>query len=208
MNPENKQSVTATQTLGCAARSQIAFIKTQRKRAAEDYEVHPPERIPPPAADECAAFYKMQHLSDGSEREPVKREKKEKKKRKGDFNRVLEPETDQSHTSSNKCSWQSAKTIKQFMGDLSLADSCQLQYPSAKEYSFFSPDHCSSSCIDLFLTSNSITSNISESKSHLSFKQCLRKLCELLKVFSFFYSIFTTIFVNLEMLIYFLGGYD
>lgn len=52
------------------------------------------------------------------------------------------------------------------MNDIGLGDSRQLQHPSARQCSFFSPVHKSFSCIDFFLTSNSIISNISDSINH------------------------------------------
>lgn len=84
----------------------------------------------------------------------------------GDFNTVLDPTIDRCNSLGNKRIWKSAETIKQFMSDFGLGDSWRLQHPNSKEYTFFSPVHHSYSRIDFFLTSNSIISNISESKIH------------------------------------------
>ncbi len=84
----------------------------------------------------------------------------------GDFTAVLDSTIDRSNSLGNKRIWKSAETIKRFMSDFGLGDSWRIQHPNVKEYSFFSPVHQSYSRIDFFLTSNSIISNISESKIH------------------------------------------
>lgn len=84
----------------------------------------------------------------------------------GDFNTVLDPTTDRFNNIGKKHIWKSTDSIKQFMSDMGLGDSWRLQHPDIKAFSFYSPVHHSYSRIDYFLTSNSIISNISESKIH------------------------------------------
>lgn len=84
----------------------------------------------------------------------------------GDFNTTINPTLDKSNKITTNRTWQSSDTIKQFMSDLGLGDGWRLQHPSSREYSFYSPVHHSYSRIDLFLTSNSIISQISDSKIH------------------------------------------
>ena len=84
----------------------------------------------------------------------------------GDFNTIINPTLDKSNRTTTNHTWQSTDTIKQFMSDLGLGDGWRLQHPSSREYSFYSPVHHSYSRIDLFLTSNSIISQISDSKIH------------------------------------------
>lgn len=82
----------------------------------------------------------------------------------GDYNTVINPSFDRSkHTGK---SWQSSKTIKQFMSDFGLGDGWRLQHPLAREYTFYSNVHQTYSRIDFFLTSNSIIPNILETKIH------------------------------------------
>lgn len=82
----------------------------------------------------------------------------------GDYNTVINPSLDRSkHTGK---SWQSSKTIKEFMSDFGLGDGWRLQHPLAREYTFYSNVHQTYSRIDFFLTSNSIIPNIIETKIH------------------------------------------
>ena len=52
------------------------------------------------------------------------------------------------------------------MQDCGLGDSWRLQHPTTRQYTFFSPVHHSYSRIDFFFTSNTIISDISNSKIH------------------------------------------
>ncbi len=52
------------------------------------------------------------------------------------------------------------------MRDFGLGNSWRLQHPTTREYTFFSPVYHSYSRIDFFLTSNTIMSDISDSKLH------------------------------------------
>ena len=84
----------------------------------------------------------------------------------GDFNTIIDSSLDRSSNLNNKRNWQSTETIKQFMSDFGLGDSWRLQHPTTREYTFYSPVHHSYSQIDFFLTSNTIISDISDSKIH------------------------------------------
>lgn len=68
----NEPSKTAIRTVGYAPGSQMAFTKAQRKRSADECGDLPPAKIPPPTPDECTAFYNMLHLSEDTEKQPVK----------------------------------------------------------------------------------------------------------------------------------------
>lgn len=84
----------------------------------------------------------------------------------GDFNTIIDPSLDRFNNKGNKRNWLSTETVKQFMRDFGLGDSWRLQHPTSREYIFYSPVHHSYSCIDFFLISNSIISDMSDSKIH------------------------------------------
>lgn len=81
-----------------------------------------------PSTDDSAFFFFFSSLSNLSDCPIILA---------GDFSTVLAPTIDKSDHSQNKRIWQSTKTIKQFMSDFGLVDSCRLQHPDSTEYSFF-----------------------------------------------------------------------
>lgn len=81
----------------------------------------------------------------------------------GDFNTVLNPS---SQSGKSRIS-QSSKVIKEYMDDFGLGDSWRLRNSTAREYSYFSAQYQSFSRIDIFLSSNSTTSNILDTKVSL-----------------------------------------
>lgn len=68
----NEPSMGVVRKVGYAPGSQIAFTKSQRKRFVNGCGVLPPAKFPPSTPDECASFYKMLHLSEDTEYQPVK----------------------------------------------------------------------------------------------------------------------------------------
>ncbi|XDV52426.1 hypothetical protein PO909_021155 [Leuciscus waleckii] len=68
----NELSIAACRKIECVEGSQIVFSKAQRKRAADGCGDLPPAKISPPTLAERAALYNMLHLSEKSEKEPVR----------------------------------------------------------------------------------------------------------------------------------------
>lgn len=82
----------------------------------------------------------------------------------GDFNTVINPSLDRSNPTVNTRHTHSSDTIKQYMQSYGLSDSWRMNNPTKLEYTYTSPHHHSSSRLDFFLISNSLTQYITENK--------------------------------------------
>uniref|UniRef100_A0AAR2JRJ2 Reverse transcriptase domain-containing protein n=1 Tax=Pygocentrus nattereri TaxID=42514 RepID=A0AAR2JRJ2_PYGNA len=84
----------------------------------------------------------------------------------GDFNLVLNAEIDRLSTAVSQRNWQSADILKQYMKDFGLCDAWRSHHPTLRDYSFFSQVHHSHSCLDYFLVSSSMMTEITDTQIH------------------------------------------
>uniref|UniRef100_A0A3Q2ZER1 Reverse transcriptase domain-containing protein n=1 Tax=Kryptolebias marmoratus TaxID=37003 RepID=A0A3Q2ZER1_KRYMA len=84
----------------------------------------------------------------------------------GDLNFGIDDKIDRLRAGGAQCSWQSIDIVKQYMSDYGLCDAWRSFHPNSKEYSFFSHVHHSYSRLDYFIISNSLLTNISDTKIH------------------------------------------
>lgn len=82
----------------------------------------------------------------------------------GDLNCVLDKFLDRSASSTQLPT--SSTMIKNLMSSMNLVDIWRLQYPTKREYSFFSPRHKSFSRIDYFLLDSNLISSVISVKYH------------------------------------------
>lgn len=84
----------------------------------------------------------------------------------GDFNAVINPAMDRSNSSGNTKPTHSTEIITQYMEDYGLSDSWRMKNPTHREYTYTSPHYHTSSRLDFFLISNSLSQYIAENTIH------------------------------------------
>lgn len=83
----------------------------------------------------------------------------------GDFNTIINPKLDRSNSQTYR-NCQTTETIKEYMKHYGLGDSWRIRNPLAREYTYYSSVHQSSSRIDFFLISNSLAQYVTETSIH------------------------------------------